>query len=150
MTTLDELRAAAAAGRAGEALDQIARIEASGYSDASLLVLKAIALQMAGGDDALEVAGRTLREAAARAEDLPDAHIECGWFVYNVEDDATSAIGHFERAIEALSKQIVSALSGAAKAIREAKSNEEAAKFLRTAADRILDRDALSRALDEP
>lgn len=147
---MKQLRALCKEERFKEALEQIEAVQQQGYEDASLLVLKALCIQMSEGEaHTLQDAKATLEQAASLQEDGAEAQLELGWYLYNVDDDAKAAHPVFQGAIESLKAQLTSSVIGAVKSIREAESDEAARKFLRDLSDNILDKDALREALED-
>ena len=150
LSAMKQIRALCKEERYNEAIQQIDAVQAQGYEDASLLTLKALCIQMGeGSPHTLEDAKAALEKAAALEEGSAEAQLELGWYLYNVDDDAEAAQPAFEKAIELLQAQLTSSVIGAVKAIREARSDDAARKFLRDLGEKLLDQEALKEALEE-
>lgn len=148
MKDLQSIRSLCAAEQYSNALAAIAELKQAGFQDSALLVLEAIALQMSEGDeDGLEQAKVSLLEAAALDENHPEAHLEAGYFLLNVGDDAEAATPHFDAALSTLQSLVTEAVSGMAKCLQETEGDAAAAQFLETAARRVLDPEAIKEKL---
>jgi Tfp pilus assembly protein PilF len=150
LPSIDRVRDLSTRGEYQQALVLIDRVIDSGYADGELMLLKAACIQLSDGTEhTLDDAEQCLRRAVELAPDSSEAACELGWFLLNVRDAATDALPHFEAAVKKSKADLTSIIVGAVSAKKEATSRAEAARYVETLGDSLLDTEAIIAALED-
>jgi tetratricopeptide (TPR) repeat protein len=115
--------------RVDEALAEVEHLLQAWPNNPHLLVMRADLIRLQDDEDGtptLSDAKSDLELAVALDEDSPAPLIELGYFVYVIEDDATTALKHFQKAIRLCRSLLKDALIGQAKALSELGREAEA------------------------
>jgi tetratricopeptide (TPR) repeat protein len=119
--------------RFAEALAEVDRLLSEWPNSPHLLVMRAdlISLQEdEEGEPTLEDAKADLERAVALDEDSPAALTELAYYAYEIEDDARTALKHFQKAVRLCRSLLKDALTGQAKALSELGRDVEALECL--------------------
>ena len=119
--------------RFAKALAEVDRLLSEWPNSPYLLVMRSDLIRLQDeedGEPTLDDAKADLKLAVALDEDSPAALIELGYYVFAIEDDAGTAVKHFQKAIRLCRGLLKDALTGQAKALSELGRDVEALECL--------------------